>query len=172
MRAAILGRGAHVAEWITADHESYDETIAVNCAINIFRANWLVALDPPTYHHLTGQPVHGALYHSGLAQRGNVLPPQYCEEWGACNWVDVADLEWESMFYQYSICAALRFASELGAESVDCFGCCGPGQEPAEDSILSEGRSQVTNRERWIGEHKQIAKVLEYLDDMEVSWIK
>ena len=155
MKIAILGCGDSIwRTWGAANREQYAARIAVNCVINYFQAEYLVACDPSTITKVTGKPLKQAYSRRDLLQ--------HCEEWPAdCGFL-LCDISKSGPFaLSFSIESAIWLAHEKGATEIDLYGTL--GDAPDETRIASAGRGIVSNRERWIDERRRVKKLIDYL---------
>lgn len=163
MKIAIIGRGQSALNtYPRAASTGFHIIIAINCAINQWKADWLVGDDPSTHGFVTGRPLVGAAYRSDLAQPGETLPP-HLPQWAGWSgkWIDRAG----KMAYPhtFSVESAICLAAELGGTEAHFFGCLplsdgDPKPEPG--TISSPGRQICDDLERWRLEQKCMQRAL------------
>ena len=170
MKAAILARGGSIwRTWGAADRAQYDFRIAVNCAINEFQAEYLVACDPSTWGFVTGMPLVGGFFRGDLAQEGEVTPDKMAKfMFTYLRIVDIAQPG--AIETSFSIEAAMHLAVIMGVKQIDLYGTLNYSIDPDgtvhwhpdETDIHSEGRGLATNRDRWIDEAQRMERIVNH----------
>ena len=170
MKAAILARGGSIwRTWGAADRAQYDFRVAVNCAINEFQAEYLVACDPSTWGFVTGLPLIGGFFRGDLAQQGDLLPTEM-ERFKRYS-PHIVDIEGTlAVESSFSIEAAMHLAVIMGAKQIDLYGTLNYSIDPDgtvhwhpdETDIHSPGRGLATNRDRWIDEAQRMQRIINH----------
>ena len=170
MKAAILARGGSIwRTWGAADRSQYAFRIAVNCAINEFQAEYLVACDPSTWLFVTGKPLIAGYFRGDLAQKGEVTPP-YLLQFRNCGY-KINDIAGKSPYdFSFSIESAIQVAVEKGAKQIDLYGTLNYSIDadgnvnwrPDDTDIHSPGRGLSTNRDRWVDEAQRMYRIINH----------
>lgn len=170
MKAAILARGGSIwRTWGAADRSQYAFRIAVNCAINEFQAEYLVACDPSTWGFVTGNPLIGGFFRGDLAQKGEVTP----DKMGRYEPLNqhIVDIGGEKTRHtSFSIEAAIIVAADMSAKQIDLYGTLNYSidehgsvvWQPDDTDIHSPGRGLSTNRDRWVDEAQRIERIRQH----------
>ena len=166
MKCAVIGRGLHACETLP-HHGKYEIRAALNCAIDIWMAEWLVACDPSTYRHVTGRPLDRCLWRSDLLQRDETPPAELPKWWSwPGEWVDAAPLQPYPL--TYSVETAAICLAQAGATEIHFHGCLRPSGflKPA---FAREGRQINENRDRWEDEQRCMEALKTYLATLGVG---
>ena len=157
MRVAILSRGPSCAlTWPMAPRYSYDIVMAINCAIDLWQADWLIAGDPVTLRKVRGKPRIGAVYRSDLLQPGEAPPECPPLMIDACVMPSPWPLSW-------SIETAVQFAVEwICADWIDIYGHDLKPEVCGRPAVHAPGREVSDTPERYREEAKATAKTFDH----------
>jgi hypothetical protein len=155
MRVAILSRGPSCSlTWPMAPRYSYDSIMAINCAIDLWQADWLIAADPVTHEKVRGRPTKGAVCRSDLLYKGGTL---------RADMIDACTLPRPPHHLSFSIETAIQFAVEwLKAAEIGIYGHDLAATKGGRKAVAAPGRQVMEDRGRYVQEAETMAKTLAF----------
>lgn len=161
MKAAVLCPGPSL-QFLRSPVVGYDATWAVNTALKLQDADWFSAADMPLYKGLVAdrRPRIGALTMGSTMEKARTLP-----DWlGVKKWVPWSNVSFidrhvkTGRHINWSLQAALCHAAELGAKTIDIYGCDLAGTVDA-SGYGGEERTE----DRWQREARDLQFTTEFL---------